>query len=767
MNNSQNTSDIDVRKVVKHVLDKWYWFAIGVVLCVGLGVLYMVRTTPKLTTSASIMLRQKDSKIGSGRLDQLEMLGLGGNKMAEDELVVLGSKDLMLQVIETLNLWDIHMVKDKMRWEVEYPKSTFELKCISLNEIAERGTFALDLKQTRRGYKIGYKLGWKYRGSVEVCSLNQPIDLPFGQIQLIQKGEYKQGARYRIQHRSVGAAIAYYCKLTKVKQHKKESNIFELSITSIAPNRDVDILRVLIDKYNENTLVDKNMIATNTEAFIASRLEIISRELTDAEDAVEHYKTEHGMADLTEEAKLLLKAGVEDQQRLVEVETQLSLVNYISDFLKDKRNQYSLLPSNMSIEDPALAAFIGEYNELLLQRMRLERSASENSPVLDQINSQLVQMRQNVEASIVTVREGLRISKAGIEARNNEVVERLQAVPKQEREYIRLYRQRALKESLYKLLYEKREENALMLAATTTPTKMVDVPRTDVDSSKPKAKQILLIALIMGLMLPAALLYVYVLFDNKIRDVKEFEQRLQAPYLGQIVANSRGKHIAIKDGESSVSAELFRLLRTNLRFMLPTNAKSSVVLVTSCINGEGKSYISTNTALSLAILGKKVALVGLDIRKPMLAKYFGLSQSGCLTSYLIEPEYTVDDVIIHGVEHPNLDVIPCGVVPPNPSELLQSERLDQLFAVLRERYDYIIVDTAPCAMVSDTFLLDRISDMTLFVSRADYTPTEMIGFINQVVESKRMKNVACVLNAVKSAHAGYGYGYGYGYGAKK
>ena len=760
--NTQNTNEIDIRKIVKLVLGKWYWFVIGIVVCLGLGVLYMLRTTTKVTTEASIMLRQKDEGLGAGRFDQLEMLGIGSNKMAEDELVVLTSKDLMLQVIEKLNLWDVYMIKEKMRWEVEYPNPTFRLECVKLTDEAANGAFVLNIKQTKRGYKVAYKMGMTKSGSVEVSSLAEPIELPIGRIRLTQNGEFGRGASYRIYHRSAGPAIAYYSSLTKIAQHKKESNIFDMSITSTAPARDRDMLHTMIDMYNENALIDKNMIATNTEAFIASRLEIISRELSDAESAVEQYKTEHNMADLTEEAKLLLKAGVDEQAQLVEIETQLSLVDYISDFLKNKDNQYSLLPSNISVDDPTLAKFIGEYNELLLQRMRLERTASESSPVVEQINAQLATMRENVETSVVTVRKGLLISKAGVEERNNEVFERLQQVPKQEREYIRLYRQRALKESLYTLLYQKREENALMLAATTSPTKTIDVPRTNEETRRPKAKQIILLALIMGLLLPSGLLYVYMLFDNKIRDVKEFEQMIHAPYMGQIVANSRGKHIAIKDGESTVSAELFRLLRTNLRFVLPVSAKSSVVLVTSCINGEGKSYISTNIALSLAILGKKVALVGLDIRKPMLAKYFNLSKGGCLTSYLVEPEYTVDDVIIPGVEHPNLDLIPCGVVPPNPSELLQSERLDELFAALRERYDYIIVDTAPCAMVSDTFLLDRVTDMTLFVSRADYTPKEMVGFINQIVDSKRMKNVACVLNAVKSAHAGYGYGYGYG-----
>ena len=261
-------------------------------------------------------------------------------------------------------------------------------------------------------------------------------------------------------------------------------------------------------------------------------------------------------------------------------------------------------------------------------------------------------------------------------------------------------------------------------------------------------------------MLPAGVLYLYVLFNDTIDDAKEFERRIQAPMLGQLVQNSRNAHIAIHEGESTVSAELFRLIRTNLRFVLPAEAKNPVILVTSCINGDGKSYVASNIALSLAILGKKVALVGMDIRKPMLTTYFGLKDKGHLTDYLAEPEVTVDDIILPSGEHKNLDLIPCGTIPPNPAELLQTERLDKLFAELRERYDYIIVDTAPVALVSDTYLLDRVADMTIFVCRYKYTPSEMIGYINQVIEQKRMHNVACVLNGVKGLRAGYGYGYG-------
>ena len=760
---NKTTHEIDIRKVLLLVLRNWYWFLIGVTVCVLLGVFYLVRTTPKITTQASIMLRQRDDALGVGQLDQLSMLGIGGNKTAEDELVVLNSKDLMLQVIQQLDIMDSYWIKEDFRWEGEYPKHTFRLECLKLTEKAARSPFRIDIKPVRKGYKIKSGLGFGKSCSVMVSDFSQPIDLPYiGQIRLVLTGELVEGARYRIHHRTPEIAIAYYTQLTQISQHKRESNIFDLSISSTMPRRDADLLGALITDYNQNALTDKNMIASNTADFINSRLEIISRELADAENAVEKYKSEHGMANLGEEAKLLLASGVEEQKQLAEVETQLSLVNYISDFLKDSRNQHSLLPANISIEDEALALFIGEYNEALLKYFRIQRTATENSPVLDQLNAELNSMRSNIESSIVNVRKGLQISKASLEMRQAEINQRIENVPKQEREFIRLARQRELKETLYLLLYQKREENALMLAATATPTKTIDVPRINPETQRPKPRMIIALCLLLGLLLPAGALYLHTLLDNKIRDPKEFEKLLKVPYLGQIVANSRGKHIAIHEGETTVSAELFRLLRTNLRFVIPSDVKSPVILVTSCINGEGKSYVSTNTALSLAILGKRVVLVGLDIRKPMLAKYFSLPQQGCLTSYLAEEDYSVDDVIVPSGEHKNLDIIPCGVVPPNPGELLQSDRLDQLFAELRERYEYIIVDTAPCALVSDTFLLDRIADMTIFVSRADYTPSDMIDYINQVAEQKRMKQICGVLNAVKGSHTGYGYGYGYG-----
>lgn len=768
-NNANNSNEIDLRKVCRDVLSHWYWFLIGVVVCCAFGVLYIVRTTPRYTTSGSIMLRQKGDESLAGQLESLSMLGLGNNGAASDEVVVLQSRDLMYQAIDALDLWNTYYAKDGMRWVGEYPAHTFTVVPVEITKKAlKRGGYIVTIEPQKEGYKVKVKQGKFHHSTTKVADLSKPIETCVGTIQITQNRPIPEDkTAFRTTCLPKPAIVDMYRSQVNIALQKKESNIINLTKTSDIPSLDVALLSKIIEQYNLNTIVDKNIIATNTAAFIDERLNVITRELSDAEDAVAEYKAKNNLTDLSEEAKIFLQANSDEQKELANVETQINLVNYIEEFIQDDTKRFSLIPANIGVTDPSLTASISEYNTLLLQRMRVLRTATDSNPVVEQLNEQLISMRQNIAASIASVRESITITRSGLQQRDNQFNARIKSVPVQERQYVQIKRQQALKEEIYLFLYQKREENALMLAATATPAKIIDTPKVDTATGTPKRRTVILFCILLGLAVPAGILYIWSLFNNKIADPKEYEKLVNAPFAGQIVENSRGKHIAIHEGESTVSAELFRLVRTNLRFMLPADIQHPVILVTSCINGEGKSYVATNTALSLALLGKKVVLVGLDIRKPMLATYFGLSNKGCLTSYLSDDEFSIDDTIQHGVEHPNLDIIPAGVIPPNPSELLQNDRLDALFAELRNRYDYVIVDSAPVAMVSDTFLLDRVADMTLFVSRADYTPREMVDFINQVVAQKRMKNVVCLFNGVKNAKAGYGYGYGYGYGNSK
>ena len=686
-------NEIDLRKVLRIAAEHWWWFAAGVAVCTLLGIAYYLRKAPKWTTDATIVLRQKD---GAGTsIDALSMLGLSSNTAAEDEVVVLSSRGLLYQAIDALNLWEANSKRGGLRWEGEFRNPALTIDYLSLTEDAQIKPFVVKVKATKKGYKVKTKMGFFHRSSTREADLSSPIEPGVGTILIHANRPLSADTTYRVAHARRELVVAGYQKDITVALHKKESNIITLSTKSALPERDKALLHQIIEQYNLNAIVDKNMLATNTAAFIDERLSIITKELGEAEEAVSDYKQQNNIADISTQANLFLHASSAEQRAMAEIETQLSLVEYIDEFLRDDTKRNSLIPSNIGLSDASLASGLTEYNALQLQRMRILRTATEDNPVIEQMNAQLASMRENIIETIGSVRESLKIRQRSLQAQDTKFNRQIKNAPEQEREYVRVVRQQQIKERLYVYLYEKREENALMLAATAMPAKILDMPQRDVRSQSPKLSKLLILCILLGLVFPAVLLYLIVLFNDTIDDAKEFEQRINAPMLGQLVQNSRNAHIAIHEGESTVSAELFRLIRTNLRFILPAEAKNPVILVTSGINGDGKSYVSSNTALSLAILGKKVVLVGLDIRKPMLANYFGLRDKGRLTDYLAEPEVTIDDIIVPSGEHRNLDLIPCGTIPPNPAELLQTERVDELFAELRKRYDYIIVDTAP------------------------------------------------------------------------
>ena len=758
-NKNRKEKEIDIQQLVRVAWDHKWWFVIGVAVMMLLGVLYNLRKTPQWKTDAKIMLRQKDT---DSPISSLSMLGLSANTAAEDEVAVLSSRGLVYQAVDVLNLWDDCSKRCGWKWESEFMHPALTIDYSLLTQENKDKTFTVTVNPDDEGYQVKVKLGLFNSSSTHVADFSEPVETKVGLLKIQANRVLSSDTTYRVGHKRKELVVAGYCKKIGISLYKKESNIITLSTTSTNPDRDKALLFQLIEQYNLNAIMDKNMIATNTAAFIEERLNIITEELSDAEEAVSTYKEKNNIADLQTQASLFLQANSVEQREMAEIETQLSLIEYVDEFLKDTSKKENLIPSNIGVTDASLAGSLNEYNSLQLQRMRIQRTATEDNPVLEQMSAQLASMRQNIIATIGSVRESLQIRKRSLEIQENRYNSQIRNAPEQQREYLRVVRQQQMKESLYLYLFQKREENALMLAATAMPAKIIDMPEKDVLSQTPKMRKTLFLCFILGLLFPAGLIYVRKLFNNKIDDEKEFERNVKAPLLGHLVKNSRNVHIAIHEGEATVSAELFRLIRTNLKFVIPANTKSPVVLVTSCINGDGKSYVSSNTALSLAMLGKKVVLVGMDIRKPMLATYFNLNTKGHLTDYLAEPEVELDDIIVPSGEHKNLDLIPCGVIPPNPAELLQTERVDQLFEELRKRYDYIIVDTAPVALVSDTYQLDRVADVTLFVVRYKYTPSEMVDYINDVIEQKRMHNVACVLNGVKSSRTGYGYGYGYG-----
>ena len=764
---SQKEQEIDIRAWIIRILKNWYWFVLSCAVFGAIGLYTYFSTTKKYVVDASIMLRSDDEALPKFEL-VTSMMGMGGTKSTEDEVELLTSRDILGPVVKELDLQTEYRKYDALKWVGQYPTHdlTVVYPPVYLDTVT-RGV-NIDVKVRKNDYVVKVKYGRWTRSRHKVNDLTTPFETCIGMLSFAinKPEEVEVGDQYHMRTLPMLPLIGSYKKNIIAAPVRKESNIITISTTTDMPTRGRDFIRKQIEYYNMDAVLDKNIMASNTAAFIEERLRLIEQELAVAEKDVAQYKQRYDIVDLESEAILALQEGAEYKKQVAEIETQLNLVGYIAEYVSDETKKNNLIPANIGVEDIALISLISEYNQLMLDRMRVRRTASDSNPVLNQMESQLTAMRENIITTISSLTSTLTIAKQDIERRQGTINTQRNNLPDQEQEFIEVMRNKVLKEELYLFLYKQREENALTLASTVTPAKVVNTPQMNPTPVAPRLSIIGLFCLILGVMLPLAVMIMYDIMNNRISDdARELERRLKIPLGGSLVKNHHGGHIAVREGENSVSAELFRTLRTNLRFMQPKDVKCPVLLVTSSVNGEGKSYVATNLAISLTLLGKRVALVGLDIRKPMLSTYMNLPSQGCLTTYVAEDAYTMEDLIVpSGIT--NLDVLPSGVVPPNPSELLQSEKLDQLFVELRQNYDYVIVDSAPVALVGDSYLLHRLVDMTIFVTRANYTAYDLIEFINQTHMQQRLPKMVAVLNGVDAKKIGYGYGYGYGSTAK-
>lgn len=764
--NNEQEYQLDFIKLFMQCLRKWYWFVLAVLVCVAIAVLYVKRQTPKYAVNGTIMLRV-DSKGKGGTMLQSEMMDLMGfssAKVVTDEIEILHSYGIMEQTVRALNLQTSYRKKQGMRWIGQYP--TPDVIVNYPEGFVDTLTFGvgIDLSKKDDQYRLQVTFG-RSKSKHVLSSLSEPVATCAGTLSFMEIHPLEAGDRMRIVTSPIAPMTDAYLAAINCSQLNKESNIIALSAQTDMPLVARDVINKMVELYNMDAVIDKNIIATNTGDFINERLQIITLELDTVEKAVEHYMKENGLSNMTEEVRLALNTKSDYQKRIADLETQINLLSYIQEYLRDPKNEHSLIPANLGVQDASLTALMKEYNDLLLNRMRVMRSAKEDNPLLAQADQQLAQLRTGIISSIDNQKEGLNISKNDVSRKDEQFSRLIRQVPAKERQYMEIKRQQEIKEKLFIYLYEKREENALALASTVMPAKIVNAPRISSRPVAPKKMQILLVALLLGCCIPLGIIYCTDRFNNEIQDRKEYQSVVKAPYLGEII-DCKGAGSVVVDGKSNtVQAEMFRTVRTNMKFMLP-DKQCPIILVTSALNGEGKSFVSVNTALSMALLGKKVVLVGLDIRKPTLSKYLGLKYKGAVTSFLSDSSVTIDDLIVPSGVVDNMDVAPAGVIPPNPAELIQSPRMKELFEQLAERYDMIFVDTAPVSLVSDTFHLEKYADMTLFVTRANYTSREMLPYIEEVYEQKRLPNMACVLNGVSShkSYHHYGYGHAYGYG---
>lgn len=754
-NNSQD--EINLRELLNKYLRNWYWFVVSVLICLSLAVLYICRKTPVYNVSSTIMIRDSESSGLSGlaQMDALNLLGVGGSKSVTDEIEIYNSRAIMEQTLRALQLQTEYRKKKNLRWFGQYPSS--DLIVHYPQQFCDTMQRSVRMELTCKGntYKLKVKYGYHFLKSTHTLhSLNEPIETCIGTIEFEQLRPIEKGDKYRIKTTPMLSLVDSYRSSIKAKQIKKGSNIVSISTDTDMPRRGQNVINKLTELYNFETVVDKTTTTKSTQSFLEERLQRIAFELDSAELAVERYKSNHNITSLSDEAALYLEGISKYQESLVETETQLNLIEYIKQFVSDEANEHSLIPANMGITDAALVTLIDRYNQLLLRQMKISRTATENNPAITQLNEQLSLMRNNILTSIAGVRDGLLITKADLQQQQNIFNSRIADVPQQEREYIALKREQQIKQTLYVFLYQKKEENDLALISTVTPTRLIDQPQRTPDPIAPRVKIIVLLSIILGLFIPIGVLFLLDLLNNTIRNKQQYTDLLTTPIVGDI-PYSKGHSAGTLKASSTLAESIYSVLN-NLHSSLPQTTEGKTFVVTSAIGGEGKTFVAVHIAMALAASGKKTVLIEGNLRKPQLARVFNLPNSNHLMEYLTDTTLTAADVLTTtSIAH--LDVITSGCVTNHPSEYLQSPRIGELIESLRQQYDYIIIDTAPVYPIADTFSLNHLTDVTLFVSRADKTPCDMANYINSLHEQHRLNNMVCVLNGTKEKHNAYIY----------
>ena len=762
----QDTKEINIRAWVLRILNNWYWFALCAILLGLYGLYDYMSTTNKYEVKSEIILRGTDNGSAFMQSELVDLLGLKGNRSVDDEIVVFTSRDAISRVVTDLNLQVEYRKKMGLRWVGQYSANDLELNCSDgfLRRL-QRAT-VVTIKVRKNDYVVRVKYGRYERSRHIVDNLQDPFMTCAGRlsINVANPKDVERNDQYRITMYPLLSAVNKYKHHIQVAAVQKNSNVIEIKSTTDIPQRSLDIIQGMIDVYNADAIADKNLVAQNTAMFIEERINAVEEELKQAEASTVQFLAKHGYVDPIKEAEVFFSEEVGYRQQLVDVETQISMIDFLCESMNQNLNNDSLLPvvfvnpvsyrttsqggtSSTYNSESALMTSIEEYNALMLKKMRMARGSAGQDSQNAQLESELLALRSSIMTTLNNLRATLLISQQNLEKHFNAADQYRHDMPDHVRTYEVMFREKKLKEKLYLFICEQREENALILASTVLPIKVVTTPQLIPLRVSPK-RSAMLIFILIGLFIPLGVMIAYDIMNNRISsERKNLEQRIKMPLLGAIARNTKDGFLIMREGNNSTSAELFRTLRTNLQFLQSKDIKCPVALVTSSMDNEGKSYVATNLAVSLALLGKKVALVELDFRKPTLAKGLDLPSQGRLATYLADASYSVNDVVVPtSIAH--LDAMPVGVLPTNPSELLQNARLDELMLALREQYDYVILDSAPLAVVSDTYLLNRLADTTICVTRANYTTFDALDLLNKVHDQGRLPNMVAVLNGV-------------------
>ena len=780
---SEESSSINFAAIYTALVLNWKWFVLSIIICLGAAHIYLRYTTPIYQATAKLLIKDDSSsggRRGGNSIQSATNLGIISNSSGIDnEMEILKSRTLAQQAVFDLKLYVTYRHEGKIKDHIIYGDQEINVDMDPAQ--LKRLNAPMSLKITREGrnyhvtgtYYVPFDANSYNPGPVTIdktlSNLPATLGTRLGVVKLTQNGNYmlRDGDCLKASLISPELAAYKYVGSLSISQSAKTTTIADLVIKDEIPQRAVDYLKQLAIVYNRQANEDKNEIAVRTEQFINQRLEKINAELGNTEGQLENYKKRNNMVELKMNASQAVANADEYSQKLNEANTQVALLDELTKYMNEPSNRHQPIPSNVGLSDASATSLINEYNKIALERNQLLHSASESSPTVTPLTAQLDDLTSSIKRAMVQARSGLNIQRNSIAAQAGKYQGQIGSTPEQERILTQIGRQQEVKSGLYLMLLQKREENSISLAATADKGKLIDTP-VFAGKVSPKDSMILLIAFVLGIAIPAAILFLLEFFRYKIEGHDDVAKLTKLPIIADVaVASASAKtkaDIVVHENQNNLMEEIFRTMRTNLQFLLKEHDK--VILFTSTTSGEGKTFIASNVAISFALLGKKVVLVGLDIRKPRLAELFEIEDHHHgITNLLVKDDVDWNEVksqIVPSGINGNLDLLMAGPVPPNPGELVTRNSLEDTIEQLKEHYDYILLDTAPVGLVTDTLALGRISNSTVYVCRADYTAKSSFGLINSLSIEKKLPNMSIVLNGVDLSKKKYGYYYGYG-----
>ncbi|MGL5787332.1 MAG: GumC family protein [Bacteroidales bacterium] len=757
--------EINLVEVLMKYLHYWKWFVASAILFVALGFLFLQTQNKEYQIDTTVLLN--DEK-GKGRPDMaaLQEMGIlsGASANVDNEIEVMRSKDLMLGVVNDLKLYTEIRERKGLRKVNLYKRTPVDVQPSAefLERLRSPLTFTLECKGD--SYFVSGEMGDE---SFEQTFSQLPYEwvLPTGKITLTETNFAVDNdwSKLDVSVKNPMKVASDLVKEVNFQLAQKNGSVIKISMRNDNILQGEDILNKVVEYYNKETMQAKNETALSTERFINERLLSLQGELKEVEKDVEGYKKSNKLTDISAESELFIKQTGETDTQRAEIETQLNILSYIDEFVNKKENRYRIVP-NIGISDVGLLKVIDEYNAKILLRERTLRTTSETNPTVVALNGDIDTMRANILGGIDVVRRSLTITQKEIKKKESEINSRIREVPRQERELMEIARQQKIKESLYMFLLEKREENSLSMTMTVPMARLIEKPYCNGIPVAPKGMVILLASFVLGLIVPVAVIFVKELFNVTITTRQDVEALTKLPILGELNHEKlTGRSIVVKPDSTNVTNELFRAVRNNLQFIAGMGDKK-IITITSNVPGEGKSHVATNLAAMFAMANKRTLIIGLDLRNPQLANVFQIPNKG-LTNYLSGQEPSIESLIVHSQQFKGLGILPAGPVPLNPNEMLMSDKLQKLIDRLKDQYDYILIDSAPMGVISDSYLLNDFTDLFVFVSRSNYTHKKMVEDVNKLVAQKRIKNAYFIINDVNMDARSYRYGkYGYGYG---